>query len=59
MLDMLDWCQRNGGLTMGLMDKADDIKREMQEKRESTDIDDKALEKLRNRNKNEEQPDKD
>lgn len=45
---------------MGLMDKAKDIKRQMQEKRESTDIDDKALEKLRNRQRSqEEQIDKD
>jgi hypothetical protein len=44
---------------MGLMDNADDMKRKMQEKRDSTELDDKALEKLRNRNKNEEQTDKD
>lgn len=45
---------------MGLMDKADDMKRELQEKRESTDLDEKALEKLRNRNKSQdEQIDKD
>lgn len=40
---------------MGLLDKADDMKKKLEEKRDSTDLDDKALEKLRNRNKNQDE----